>query len=314
MSLNAGDLHALLTGLDKLHATRLLGIEERPFKRITKRLLARNNPINVFLDRSSEAAGGQGQAVDDAAAHENFLSDVQRFREEIILDFSAFESSIARIQYLRAANERERERYVAEKLKIENTAQEVRDNTANLRIRLDEAQKTLAVRKTYDVLSDKITRNAALKPRDEQHVNIEKLKAEIEELERESQEHNQAWVERREQFVKVVEEAQNLRKVIRDEKEPEKEEEDQEDDENLLHVDRERDGGSNTGTPRPTDDAPTPFTAHRGIGTPRSNAGDATPLGVREEDVDMEEMRSGGIEDTLPRVVVDKPSDAMDTT
>ncbi|KIV95580.1 hypothetical protein, variant [Exophiala mesophila] len=300
---------------DKLHAERLLGIEERPFKRITKRLLARNNPINVFLDRTSEADGEQVEAVeDDASAHEKFLKDVQRFREEIILDFSAFESSIARIQYLRAANERERERYVAEKLKIEHTAQEVRDNIANLRIRLDEAQKTLAVRKTYDVLSDKITRNAALKPRDEQHVNIEKLKAEIEELERESQEHNQAWVERREQFVKVVEEAQNLRRVIRDEKEPEKEEEDQEDDENLLHVGRERDGGSNTGTPRPTDDAPTPFTAHRGVGTPRSNVGDATPLRVIEEDIDMEEVKSGEAEDALPRVVVEKPSDAMDMT
>ena len=253
--------------------------------------------------------------------HEQFLKDIQRFREDVILDFAAFESSIARIQFLRAANERERERYAAEKLKIEATAKEVRDNTASLRIQLDEAQKTLAIRKTYDVLADKITKNASLKPRDEQHVNIEKLKAEIEELEREAQEHSQAWLERREQFDKVVNEGMRLKRVMRDEKEPEKDDDvTEQDEENMLGVDRGRDGMSNAGTPRPIEDAPTPM-ARSGMMTPRStlpDGGGATPRRVVDEDIYMEGTTAptaGASEDAEPSsVVAEKPTDDMDTT
>ena len=190
----------------------------------------------------------------------------------------------------------------------------MRVNTANLRIQLDEAQKTLAIRKTYDVLADKITKNAALKPRDEQHINIEKLKAEIEELERESQEHNQAWLERREQFSRVVDEGQRLRRVIRDEKEPEKDDEANEQDEDVMGgADRDRDALSNAGTPRP-DDAPTPLLGLRGVLTPRSHLGGTTPR-RGEDDIEME---GAGIPESNdegpPTVVVDKPGDEMDTT
>ncbi|KAI1623039.1 Tho complex subunit 7-domain-containing protein [Exophiala viscosa] len=317
---------------DKLHATRLLGIEERPFRRLTKRLLAPTTPINSFLSRKSEpeepAAEDADTDTDTGTQHEQFLKDIQRFREDVILDFAAFESSIARIQFLRAANERERERYIEEKAKIERTAEEVRHNTSSLRSQLDEAQKTLAIRKTYDVLADEITKNAALKPRDEQHVNIEKLKAEIEELERESQEHTQAWVERREQFGKVVSEGMRLRRVIRDEKEPEKDEdgaeqedgqEDDQDQENMLGVDRAREGLSNAGTPRPMHDAPTPLADLRGSNamTPTTlPEGGATPRRVADEDVDMDvgaatgEHAGGSTTD----VKVEKAPDDMDTT
>jgi len=315
---------------DKLHATRLLGIEERPFRRLTKRLLAPTTPINSFLSRKSEPEESAAEDADTdsytAAQHEQFLKDIQRFREDVILDFAAFESSIARIQFLRAANERERERYIEEKAKIERTAEEVRHNTSSLRSQLDEAQKTLAIRKTYDVLADEITKNAALKPRDEQHVNIEKLKAEIEELERESQEHTQAWVERREQFGKVVSEGMRLRRVIRDEKEPEKDEEGaeqedgQEDDqdpdqENMLGVDRARDVLSNAGTPRPMHDASTPLGSNAMTPTTLPEGG-ATPRRVADEDIDMDagaamgENAAGSTTD----VKVEKAADDMDTT
>ena len=217
----------LIGCLDKLHATRLLTVEEKPFKRLTKRLLAPTSPIQSFSSRlptppvDDDEANGDG--VSSGAAQQKVTEDLRRFREDVILDFAAFESSIARVQFLRASNEKERQRYAAEKVKIEATAQAVRDNTAKLRIQLDEAQKTLAIRKTYDVLADKITDNKALKPRDEQHVNIEKLRTEIEDLERESKEHSQAWVDRREQFGRLVNESLRLRRLIRDEKEPEPE-------------------------------------------------------------------------------------------
>ncbi|KAL2444248.1 hypothetical protein ABEF95_016083 [Exophiala dermatitidis] len=305
---------------DKLHATRLLGIEERPFKRLSKRLLAPTTPIHTFLSRPSPSDEGGTENETETESTEQFLQDIQRFREDVILDFAAFESSIARIQLLRAANERERERYAAERLKIEVTAAEVRENTAKLRVQLDQAQKTLAIRKTYDVLADKITRNPALKPRDEQHVNIEKLKAEIEELEREAQEHTQAWLERREQLAKVVHEGQKLRRLIRDEKEPEKD--DTEHDEDHDHLlggvsgGIGRDGLSNAGTPRPVDDASTPLAAARGsgVGTP----GGATPRPDRDEDVDMDAgpgLETGdGNKNGPANVVIDKPGDDMDTS
>jgi hypothetical protein len=90
-----------------------------------------------------------------------------------------------RIQFLRASIQKGRERYAAEKVRIGATAQAVRDNTAKLRIHSDEAQKMLALRKTYDVLVGKITNDRALRRKDEQHVNIEKLRTGIEDLERE---------------------------------------------------------------------------------------------------------------------------------
>lgn len=191
-------------------------------------------------------------------------------------------------------------------------------------MQLDEAQKTLAIRKTYDVLADKITKNASLKPRDEQHVAIEKLKAEIEELERESQEHSQAWLDRREQFSRVMDEGARMRRVVRDEKDPEKEEEGEDSlDDQMLEVDRDRDGTSNVGTPRPHDDASTPLPSHvdSGAMTPRSNLQDGrgrTPdpdlvkptNDTGTDDVDMadeEGQRQLGI-------IGGKAADDMDTT
>ncbi|KIW64970.1 hypothetical protein PV04_07264 [Phialophora macrospora] len=305
---------------DKLHATRLLGIEERPYKRVSKRLLAPTTPITSFLSRPSPS-NDDAEAADQ---NEHFLQSLARFREDIILDFAAFESSIARIQFLRAANTRERERYAAEKLKIEQTANDVRENLGQLRVQLDEAQKTLAVRKTYDVLAEKITRDEKLKvTRAEQHANIEKLRSEIEELERESGELKSAWSERREQLQNLMGEGMRLRRIIRDEKEPDAET-DHHGDEDGEDGERERDGLSNMGTPRPMDDAPTPRpSALRGSGalTPRSHVPEGgTPGPTGDEDVNMDggAMEAVPTENVVAAGDVDKPAnehrDDMDTS
>lgn len=205
----------------------------------------------------------------------------------MILDFAAFESSVARIQFLRHSNERERERYAAEKIQIEATAQNVRDSTARLRVQLDEAQKTLAVREKYDELAEKITSNKALKPRDEQHVNLEKLRAEIEDLERESREHDIAWRERREQFSRVADEGARLRRLVRDEKEDIV----QPEGEDLLDVEYARGGRSNVGTPRPDEGGLTPMHHSQGgsgVMMPRSRRGTPQP---EETGVDVVEER-----------------------
>ena len=147
------------------------------------------------------------------------LETWRNFRDEATLDFAAFEGSISRIQFLLTSNEKERERYAAEKLKILSTMQTVRDNTSELRGQLEEAQRALALRKSYDALADKITSNRLLKPRGDQQANLQKLRTEITELEEESKEYAKTWAERREQFGRIVEEGMQLRRLIRDEKE-----------------------------------------------------------------------------------------------
>lgn len=86
-------------------------------------------------------------------------------------------------------------------------------------MQLEDAKNQLALRKEYDQLAEKITSDRALRPRDEQHANLAKLNEEIADLERESQGYAQTWVERRQQFQKIVDEGMEMRRQIRAEKE-----------------------------------------------------------------------------------------------
>lgn len=147
------------------------------------------------------------------------LEERRQWREDVLLDFAAFESSIVRIQFLLTSNIKERERYATEKLKIKATAQAVKDNTTDLRVQLEDAQRQLALRKEYDVLAEKITSNRLLRPREDQHANLAKLNAEIADLERESQGYAQTWAERRAQFGRIIDEGMEMRRQIRAEKE-----------------------------------------------------------------------------------------------
>ena len=179
----------------------------------------------------------------------------------MLLDFAAFDSSIIRMQLLLTSNAKERERYASEKLRIEATAREVRENTTELRSQLEDAQKTLALRKTYDELAEKITSNRLLRPREDQHANLEKLNAEIAELEKESKDYAQTWSERREQFGRIIEEGMHLRRLIRDEKEEVERREGMEDREDVDDAE----AGSLRGR-------------SSGVATPRHDAGGATPI------------------------------------
>jgi hypothetical protein len=265
--------------IEKLHTSRLLPIEERPVKRLISKIVGHQTPHQKFLTHISTPTNGDdgtdsnGDSGDfDSAA---FLKSVEMFRDTVNYEFDLFESNLARIQLLRTANDLERSRYAAEKLDIEGKADDVRENISSLRTQLEQAQQTLAVRKNYDVLADKITKNPNLKPRDEQHVNIEKLKSEIEELQRESQELSQTWIDRRQQFTKVLDEGHRLRRQIRNEKEPgEGDADDEDQDEDMDGVDRNR---SNVGTPRPGEDAPTPLPGERSRATTPGIEGVATP-------------------------------------
>ena len=222
-------------------------------------------------------------AADEAAlAHEkekqSLLEERRQFREDVLLDFAAFESSIVRIQFLLTSNAKERERYAAEKLRIQAAAQAVRDNTTGLRVQLDEAQRTLALRKTYDELADKISNNRLLRPREDQHANLEKLNSEIADQEKESGDYAQTWAERRSQFGRIIDEGMHLRRLIRDEKEEVERREGMEDGE-------DGDEGSCSYRGRLS-----------GVGSPRHDTGEGTPSHLSHE---TESLLLGGISSVL---------------
>ena len=246
-------------------------MEKRPFKRITKRLLGPNTPISIPQILPPTPPPDASAADENAAAHERLAQqreeERRQWRDDVSFDFAAFESSIIRIQLLLTSNVKERERYASEKQKIQNAAQAVRDNTADLRVQLEDAQRTLGLRKEYDELAEKITSNRLLKPRDEQQHNIQKLHMGIAELERESQDYAQTWSERREQFGKIIEEGMQLRRLIRDEKEEVERREGMED--------QEEPEGDQKGV-------------SSGVNTPRpESAGGATPLQSQEREGDV---------------------------
>lgn len=243
---------------DKLHASRLLNVEEKTFRRLTKRLLTPDALPRAFPQAPPTPPPESDKSDNDSQSKETLDSSKQeklsRWREDALIDFAGFESNLARVQFLLRSNELERQRYAAEKERIVATAQSVRENNGILHEQLQEAQTTLAIRKTYDEFSEKITSNQNLKPRDEQHSIIQKLQSEIAELERESEEYSKTWAERREQFGRIVEEGTQLLRLIRDEKE---EAERQGDFEVVEEEDatKRKTEISRTGTPKPNDEA-----------------------------------------------------------
>lgn len=193
-------------GESELHKSRLLNVEEKPFKRITKRLVSISSIVkSATQSRQSSRNGSQVSS--------------SQLQEDLTLDFAAFDSSIARLQFLHDANQRERDRYEADQQRILAECQAARENNTRLREQLEEAQATLAQRKKFDELAEKITSNRLLRPREDQIVNLDKLEEECKELERESETYSETWKERRDQFNRIMEEGMMLRRQIRDEKE-----------------------------------------------------------------------------------------------
>ncbi|KAJ5542957.1 hypothetical protein N7461_008960 [Penicillium sp. DV-2018c] len=248
---------------DALHKSRLLNVEEKPFKRISKRLL---NPASIIISPTSlpltpppEQTDAESDATAFEAEKQKRLEEWRNFREDVSLDFAAFEGSIARIQFLLTSNEQERQRYASERVQILSTMQSVRESTSDLRSQLEEAQRLLALRKTYDELTDKITSNRLLKPREDQSAHLQKLRLEIADLENESRVYASTWAERREQFGRIVDEGMQLRRLIRDEKEEVERREGMQKGEDGDEADVASKGKNSSGnTPGPDSDAATP--------------------------------------------------------
>ncbi|GAM85720.1 hypothetical protein ANO11243_037280 [Dothideomycetidae sp. 11243] len=249
---------------DALHLTRLLSVDERPFQRITKRLLAKDALICKFptqLPTPPPDATQEGEENADAAIANHTGNEArQRYHDDVLFDFAQLESTLIRIQFLKDANDRERERYAAEKSKILATADATRANTSELRVQLVEAQNSLALKKEYDDLAEAIFKDKALKSRDVLEAENDKLRAEIEELEQEDRDFSGLWRERKERYDRVVDEGKSLVRFLKGEEEGTEDNDTPGGDEvnDDGRVDAKGDS-SNVGTPRPDAGGSTPM-------------------------------------------------------
>ena len=214
----------LLTVTDALHnVSRLLAVEARPYQQVAGRLLKEN-----FFDFARpkqlpspppDASAAEEEAAAKVVEREQQAQKVEIWRDNIMNELSMLDYAILRFEFTTESNHTERERYAVEKDGITAKQQHVRDTIEELRVNLVEAKKTLAVRKTYDELTEKITSSKMLKPRDEQALAHAKLDEEISELEHEVQSAKNTWEERRIQFGRIEEEAREMLRMIKDEKE-----------------------------------------------------------------------------------------------
>ncbi|OQN99271.1 hypothetical protein B0A48_15120 [Cryoendolithus antarcticus] len=274
---------------DALHASRLLAIEERPFQRVTRRLLDRDSLLRTVpaqLLTPPPEGGDQDEIAIDQDLSDKDAQKRQTFLEEVLLDFANLESSITRIQLIHDSNIRERERYAEAKQKIEIDSRKVRESTLELRTSLIEAQKVLQLRKGYDELALKVLADRKLKSREEASNDIAALEKEIEELEAESKGVDGLWIGRKEQFEKIVHEGEVMRTIIKSIKEPEEVDAEEGDEDEAMDgvdgpEDRSRLGSPAVGgmTPRPRSGGATPLADDEDIAQ-----GDATPLRVADDD------------------------------
>jgi len=337
---------------DALHLNRLLTVDEKPFSRITKRLLAKDALIRrptQQLPTPPPDASGDDEIKTSEAQPPNTIDEAEwkRYHDDILFDFASLEATLIRLQFLQNANEREREHYAAEKDRILSTAEAVRANISELRTQLVEAQRTLTMRKKYDELADTILNDKALKSRDVLSAENEKLQNEIDELEQEGKDFDGLWRERRERFNRVVEEGQSLSRYIKGTEEVNGSEETdglEEGEENDGNNDNKIDRSSTAGTPLPDHGGATPThtdiegeggvqaaqhtIAQRAIagGPPRPSGGSSrasSPANTSiPEDVDMSEAAVPPLPITLEEkppsaeiVAADQPgTDTMDTT
>ncbi|KAK4648089.1 uncharacterized protein QC761_107010 [Podospora bellae-mahoneyi] len=272
---------------NELHKARLLAVEEKAYKRITKRINTLYRFADPILMRELENHPSQKDDTSSPAPTPATVPDVTtprldyaRMYQDITLDFAAFDSSMERLQFLFTANEKDRQHYAQERERIKRDITSVRANIIHLNQKLEQAKETQEQRKQFDKLADEITKNPALRAREEQKAAIRKLQDEIAELKAESSTYSDTWVERRNQFSRIMDESMALRRLIRDEKEEVERREGMDESNEVEAGQTPRPGtpGGNA-TPRGESGLKNSIEAGDVVGTPRamSTAGGRTP-------------------------------------
>ncbi|KAJ4415104.1 hypothetical protein N0V82_007543 [Gnomoniopsis sp. IMI 355080] len=311
-----------------LHKSRLFSIEEKPFKRITKRLATINQLANSKIRQNVTPPPEQPQQqvpnngeelVENQETGTSVPStDFTQLKEDITLDFAAYDYTIGRLQFLLSANEAQRARYAAERVQILETCARVRDSTAALRVQLAAAQETRARRQAWDAQARAILENKALQERPKAIAGIDKLEEECRQLEAESETYAVTWRERKEQFSRIMDESMRLRRLIRDEKEEVERREGMDEDggegsgEGDGHTPRpgsasgnatpRPDGGVASAVPKslggedgsgtPMRDSPAPSTNEGGLKPPPDTSGNRSQAGSRSGSRDPSPARS----------------------
>lgn len=309
---------------NQLHKSRLFSIEEKPFKRITKRLATINQLANSKIrqnvtpppDPQSKLDGEDSADAQDTDTSTP-STDFAQLKEDITLDFAAYDYTIGRLQFLLSANEAQRARYAAERGQILETCARVRDSTAALRVQLAAAQETRARRQAWDAQARAILENKALQERPKAIAGIDKLEEECRQLEAESETYAVTWRERKEQFSRIMDESMRLRRLIRDEKEEVERREGMDEDggdgsgEGDGHTPRpgsasgnatpRPDGGVASAVPKslgedggstPMRDSPAPSTNDGGLKPPPDTSGNRSQAGSRSGSRDPSPARS----------------------
>ncbi|KAJ4347104.1 uncharacterized protein N0V89_011041 [Didymosphaeria variabile] len=249
---------------DALHnVSRLFNVESRPYARVAHRIITsreQGKPNDFILSdarpRQLPTPPPDASAADEEAAARDAIRKeeadrIEAWRKELMNELELLDFATLRFELTTGINNEERERYAKDKVAITDKQDHVRKNIEKLHVDLQQAKETLAVRKTYDELTEKITNNKMLKPRDEQAIAHEKLDQEIAELEQEVQNAKTTWSERRTQFNRIETEAMNLMQMIKDEKEEAERKEGMRDDEGDEKDASTRADISHAGTPRP---------------------------------------------------------------
>lgn len=255
---------APLTSLDALHnVSRLFNVESRPYSRVAHRIITTrelNKPNDFILSDARprqlltpppDASAADEEAAARDAAQKEEEGKIEAWRKELVNELELLDFATLRFELTTGINNEERERYAKDKVAITEKQDHVRKNIEKLHVDLLQAKETLAIRKTYDELTEKITNNKMLKPRDEQAIAHEKLDQEIAELEQEVQNAKTTWSERRTQFNRIETEAMNLMQMIKDEKEEAERKEGMRDDEGDDKEASTRGDASHAATPRP---------------------------------------------------------------
>ncbi|CBY02001.1 hypothetical protein IAQ61_006591 [Plenodomus lingam] len=293
---------------DALHnVSRLLAVEARPYTHAAGRILKPD-----FFEQARpkqlpspppDASAADEEAAAAAVERKQQIHNIEIWRKDIMNELSLIDFAILRAEFTTNSNHEERQRYAVEKIGIEAKQAHVKTAIEELRVQLVEAKETLAVRKTYDELTEKITSSKMLKPRDEQALAHAKLDEEIAELEHEVQSAKDTWSERCTQFGRIEEEARGMLRMIKDEKEEAERKEGmmKDGDEDGEHEGSvSRGDASHVGTPRP-DGGVTPIHASQsgeGSSSLRVPPQDRLKPLSREASVVASAGRSGAVEDT----------------
>lgn len=101
---------------------------------------------------------------------------------------------------------------------VVETASTARSTLIALRESLTLSQQEKENKLIYDVIATDILSNRALKPRAEQHVNLDRLNKEIADLEAEREEYRTVWAARRAQFGQIVDQLEKMWAQIKEDK------------------------------------------------------------------------------------------------